>query len=316
MNTSFGVASRADSVTPESAPPTTTTTTTFRAVPGTVIKDGEYTTSNGPQTPQNLSSPPHQNAKSRSGSPFNVRIVPRRFAECPMSDLTVLVSSMMQELVTINDALPFNPDQLTRFHSRSSPGISIKDYLVRIIKFCTLEKSIVLSMIYFIDLLCTTYATFNINSLTVHRFMITAAMVASKGLCDSFCTNSHYARVGGLSKAEINLLEVEFLTRVDYRIVPTLELLDQYYDRMVSRLEGTYAYPPLSASSKQHHSIKHSIKEAALSFSKFVLPSEVAKREKAKSSSKRRQWGEDTKEEQDPVKHAIPGSPKRPKSSP
>lgn len=269
----------------------------------------------GPQTPQNLTSPPPPTG-SRSGSPFNVKIVPRNFVDCSMADITVLVSSMMQELVTINDALPFNSDQLTRFHSRSPPGISIKDYLIRIIKFCSLEKSIVLSMIYFIDLLCTTYSTFNINSLTVHRFMITAAMVASKGLCDSFCTNSHYARVGGLSKPELNLLEVEFLTRVDYRIVPTLELLDQYYDRMVCRLEGTYAYPPVVSSNKQLHSIKHSLKEAAVSFSKFVLPSELAKREKAnKSSSKRRQAVDTIESKQIMVQGSI-GSPKRPKSTP
>ncbi|CAN6661683.1 hypothetical protein TRVA0_033S01222 [Trichomonascus vanleenenianus] len=184
----------------------------------------------------------NNNNAGGAGSPVGIKTVPRDFFQCPIGDLVVLVTSMLQELVELNDALPFDAENLTRFHSRSPPGISLYDYVVRIVKFCSLEKSILLSIIYFIDLLCTTYTTFSINSLTVHRFLITAAMVGTKGLCDSFCTNSYYARVGGLSKVELNLLEVEFLVRVDYRIVPTRECLNQYYENMVSRLDGRYKF--------------------------------------------------------------------------
>uniref|UniRef100_A0A060SWN8 ARAD1A06688p n=1 Tax=Blastobotrys adeninivorans TaxID=409370 RepID=A0A060SWN8_BLAAD len=191
------------------------------------------------------STPPTSEATTASNTPGPqdaVTVVPKDYFQCSLSHLVTLVASMIQELVTLNDALPFDPESLTRFHSRSVPQISVHDYLVRIVKFCSLEKSILLTMIAFIDLLCTSYQTFNINSLTVHRFMITAAMVGSKGLCDSFCTNTHYAKVGGLSLEELNLLEVEFLSRVDYRIVPRVQLLDQYYQRMVARLEGTFEF--------------------------------------------------------------------------
>lgn len=167
-------------------------------------------------------------------------LLPQSFFDCPIEHLIILVSSMLEELVSVNDALPFDPAQLTRFHSRSPPGISIKDYLIRIVRFCSLEKSILLTVIYYIDFLCRTFQTFNINSLTVHRFLITTCMVGSKGLCDSFRTNGHYARVGGISKAELNLLEVEFLVRVDYRIVPRVEVLSRYYERMVMRMNSVY----------------------------------------------------------------------------
>lgn len=171
--------------------------------------------------------------------------LPRNFFDCSTSDIIVLVSSMLQELVVLNDALPFDPQNLTRFHSRSQPPISILDYLVRIAKFCSLEKSIILAMIYYIDLLCTTYKTFNINSLTIHRFLITSAMVASKGLCDTFCTNTYYAKVGGLPRAELNLLEVEFLIRVNYRIVPPADRLNQYFESMVKRMSNKYTFQDL-----------------------------------------------------------------------
>jgi len=94
-----------------------------------------------------------------------------------------------------------------------------------------------LSMIYFIDKLCAEYPAFTINSLTVHRFLITAATVAAKGLSDSFWTNSTYARVGGLTIKELALLELEFLHKIDWRIVPTPESLVDYYNSLVERSE-------------------------------------------------------------------------------
>jgi len=93
-------------------------------------------------------------------------------------------------------------------------------------------------MVYYIDRLCALYPAFTISSLTVHRFLITSATVASKGLSDSFWTNNTYARVGGVSLKELALLELEFLWRVEWRIVPKPEVLVDYYRSLVERSEG------------------------------------------------------------------------------
>lgn len=82
------------------------------------------------------------------------------------------------------------------------------------------------------------YPEFTINTLTVHRFLITAATVAAKGLSDSFWNNTTYARVGGVRVAELKLLELEFLYRVDWKIVPNPEVLVQYYKGLVERTPG------------------------------------------------------------------------------
>ncbi|KAK9481141.1 cyclin-domain-containing protein, partial [Lipomyces japonicus] len=168
-------------------------------------------------------------------------LLPQNFFKCKVLDLIALISSMLSELIALNDALPLVSSQLTRFHSRAPPLISHKDYLARLTRFCSLEKSTLLSIVFYIDLLCAAFPSFTVNSLTVHRFLITAATVASKGLCDSFCTNTHYARVGGISVAELNMLEVEFLVRVNWRVVPAVKTLEEYYMRMISRMADTYA---------------------------------------------------------------------------
>jgi len=93
-------------------------------------------------------------------------------------------------------------------------------------------------MVYYIDRLCVLYPIFTISSLTVHRFLITAATVAAKGLSDSFWTNTTYARVGGISVKELALLELDFLQRMDWKIIPPADILNSYYSNLVERADG------------------------------------------------------------------------------
>lgn len=142
------------------------------------------------------------------------------------------------ELIRLNDRIPLRDGRLTRFHSRAPPGISVSDYLQRLIKHATLSPPILLSMVWYIDRLCQLYPAFTINSLTVHRFLITAATVAAKGLSDSFWTNPIYAKIGGIPVSELATLELEFLEKVQWKIVPQPEVLEEYYTSLVDRMEG------------------------------------------------------------------------------
>ena len=114
----------------------------------------------------------------------------------------------------------------------------MSDYLQRLIQHATLSPPILLSMVYYIDRLCTLYPAFTINSLTVHRFLITAATVAAKGLSDSFWTNPTYAQIGGIPVSELATLELELLQRVQWKIVPKPEVLEEYYSSLVDRTDG------------------------------------------------------------------------------
>lgn len=155
-------------------------------------------------------------------SKMSSRKLPRDFLKCPKNDLIILISRMLVSLISINDTLPANlsSDSLTRFHSRAPPNISIYEYLLRLSHYSSLENSMLLISIYYIDLLSNNYKNFNLNSLTVHRFLLTSTTIAAKGLCDYFCTNRHYAKVGGVNLNELNFLEMEFLERVGWRIIP------------------------------------------------------------------------------------------------
>ncbi|KAI1311687.1 cyclin-domain-containing protein [Xylaria venustula] len=175
------------------------------------------------------------------------KVLPSRYELCDVEDMVVLIANMIGELIETNDSLAMKSGNLTRFHSRTAPGISVLDYLQRLAKHATLTPPLLLSMVYYIDRLCALYTDFTINTLTVHRFLITAATVAGKGLSDSFWNNSFYARVGGVKVAELKLLELEFLYRVDWRIVPVPEVLEAYYKGLVDRCGGYVIQEDLEA---------------------------------------------------------------------
>lgn len=169
--------------------------------------------------------------------------MPRQYETCNPKDLGVLIANMLMELIRLNDQIPLRDGRLTRFHSRAPPGISVADYLQRLIQHATLSPPIMLSMVYYIDRLCAEYPPFTINSLTVHRFLITAVTVAAKGLSDSFWTNPTYARIGGIPVSELATLELEFLQKVGWKIVPKPETLVDYYNSLVERTDGFQLEP-------------------------------------------------------------------------
>ncbi|KAL4267010.1 Cyclin PHO80-like protein [Pleurotus pulmonarius] len=167
--------------------------------------------------------------------------LPASFEDADMDYLAQLIADMLERLMVHNDRIPLLPESLTRFHSRSAPNISVLDYLRRIIRFTNVEKSCLLLTLHYVDQICARTPLFTLSSLTCHRFVIAAIAVSSKGLCDTFCTNSLYAKVGGISLSELNLLEREFLSAIDWRLTCTREVLQEYYINLVrTHSSGTF----------------------------------------------------------------------------
>ncbi|KAJ3709390.1 cyclin-domain-containing protein [Lentinula raphanica] len=153
--------------------------------------------------------------------------LPPAFEDVPMDDLVELIADMLERLMSHNDRIPLQPESLTRFHSRSAPGISILDYLKRIVRFTKVEvftEACLLITLHYIDQICARVPLFTLSSLTCHRFIIAAVTVSSKGLCDVFC---------GISVGELNTLEREFLRMIEWTITCTRELLQEYYINLV-----------------------------------------------------------------------------------
>ncbi|KAG1753027.1 cyclin-domain-containing protein [Suillus lakei] len=159
--------------------------------------------------------------------------LPAAFEVAEIDNLALLIANMLERLIAHNDKIPLLPESLTRFHSRTVPNISVLDYLRRIIKWTKVEKSCLLLTLHYVDQICARMPLFTLSSLTCHRFIIASITVCSKGLCDSFCTNALYARVGGIPVTELNVLEREFLRVIDWRLMCTREVLQEYYINLI-----------------------------------------------------------------------------------
>ncbi|KAK9765262.1 Pho80p cyclin [Basidiobolus ranarum] len=161
--------------------------------------------------------------------------VPKAFYLADTGHLTHLIADMFNRLIAHNDQIPLTPSNLTRFHSRTPPAISVYEYLKRIVRYASVEKPCLIMLIVYIDRISELHRSFVISSLTVHRFLITAIVAASKNLCDAYCTNTHYAKVGGITTQEINALELEFLFFINWRLYCSPETLQQYYTNLVDQ---------------------------------------------------------------------------------
>ena len=62
--------------------------------------------------------------------------------------------------------------------------------------------------------------------------MITAIIVAIKYQDDEYYKNEFYAKVGGISRAELNTLESEFLRMLDFRVHVTWDEFANYREKL------------------------------------------------------------------------------------
>lgn len=207
---------------------------TKKSTPNKTTKTLLHKSSTSPTSP-----PPPIKKKSK-----NRIIVPNEFINCDLDIIITLINRMLISLIKLNDnninnnnntTIINNPTPPTRFHSKTPPAISIFSYINRLTKFNNLKSSGLITMIYYIDILSYMYPHFQLNSWTIHRFLLVATMISQKAMEDYFYTNDHYAKVGGVSLEELNCLELDFLKRIDWRTIPinNPNVQQLYYNKLV-----------------------------------------------------------------------------------
>merc|ERR1719384_645936 len=150
---------------------------------------------------------------------------------------------------------------MSKFHALRPPPISIQDYLERIAKYsCCSEECFVLALIY-IDRLIQQNPEFLVNSLNVHRIIITSVMLAAKFFDDHYYNNAYYGKVGGVSTSEVNSLEIEFLFMVNFNLFVTTDEYDVYNQRLMTHAvahANVNEVPPIQSATKRDGAVKES----------------------------------------------------------
>lgn len=158
--------------------------------------------------------------------------------------MLLALSSLLDEMCARNDcaqALSCTV-RLTKFHSIARPGISIFDYLGRIRRYsCCSDACFIVALIY-MDA-AQNRSGLVVDSLNVHRLLITCIMVASKFFDDKCQRNSVYSQIGGLEVTELNQLEVELLNSLGFSLDVNPDQFKLYEGALVSRFLKEQAAP-------------------------------------------------------------------------
>ncbi|XP_022158574.1 cyclin-U2-1-like [Momordica charantia] len=114
------------------------------------------------------------------------------------------------------------------FDSGEAPDMSIQSYLERIFCYTRAGPSVYVVAYVYIDRFCQLNPEFRITLRNVHRLLITTIMVASKYVEDMNYRNSYFARVGGLTRKEMNQLELDFLFMMGFKCHVNVSVFESY----------------------------------------------------------------------------------------
>ncbi|XP_010546693.1 PREDICTED: cyclin-P3-1 [Tarenaya hassleriana] len=137
-----------------------------------------------------------------------------------------LLASVLEKMILRNKE---KKEEITVFHGTRVPTMSIHHYIERIHKYSGCSPScFVMAFVYIQRYLQRMEGFTLLTSLNVHRLLITSVLVAAKFLDDECYNNAYYAKVGGVSKEEMNRLELTFLFDLDFRLSITRDAFKKY----------------------------------------------------------------------------------------
>lgn len=112
-------------------------------------------------------------------------------------------------------------------------SISIEDYFERLCKYSKINSSTKILVLIYIDRLCNLYKV-KLSFYNIHKLLLASMLVASKYNEDENYFIWIYAKIGGVTKAELSNLEYHFLSLLNFNLFVTEELFNKYNDYISS----------------------------------------------------------------------------------
>ncbi|GER46562.1 cyclin family protein [Striga asiatica] len=158
------------------------------------------------------------------------------------------LSSLLQRVAETNDVFgSYGARKISIFHGLTRPTISIKSYLERIFKYANCSPSCYVVAYIYLDRFARKQPLMPINSFNVHRLLIASVLISAKFMDDIYYNNAYYAKVGGISTAEMNLLEVDFLFGLSFELNVSTATFHHYFGylqrEILLELPPIYAVP-------------------------------------------------------------------------
>ena len=149
------------------------------------------------------------------------------------------ISDLLKNICEENKSIEFNNENITinkkikLFMLKKIPSITIRDYLLRLSKYSKISESTLIFILIYIDRLCQKYK-FKINYFNIYKLILTSMVIAIKYNEDEFYCTEFYAKLGGISKVELNFMEYEFINLIKFNLFVKEELYFKYHDLLLN----------------------------------------------------------------------------------
>lgn len=136
------------------------------------------------------------------------------------------ISEILQDLIEENSYRK-NKVQKNNFFMKNPPNMSFLNFMKRLVKYLKPENSTLINTLIYIDRLLSSSNSIRnkefkeslfLTENNVYKIFLTSLVCAMKFNEDYCDSNIFFAKVGGLSTFELNLLERDFLNLMDYRL--------------------------------------------------------------------------------------------------
>ena len=148
----------------------------------------------------------------------------------PKNPLVIFVQILLhilsenKKLSNYYQKIELNKDGHFTFKMR--PGISLFDFLQRIIKYVKIEFSTLIIAMIYIDRICKEKVF--LNEFNIHRIMLISIYMAYMYNEDCVFDNKFLALVSGLSKTEMVTLEEDFLDLIEFNLFVSEDTFEKY----------------------------------------------------------------------------------------
>lgn len=190
------------------------------------------------------------NTKTSDNSPLNELCSNNNFKNLKKDDLLEknnakesevikLINNIIIEIIEDNqkelkeNKIPSLPK--TVFFMKNLPNIKFLDYLKRINKYLKPQASSLIIALIYVDRICSekTNKIVLIDN-NIFKLFLTATILAIKYNEDFYDDNAYFAKVGGITLNEINILEKEFLDLINFRLFVSVEIFTKYNNYLIN----------------------------------------------------------------------------------
>ena len=179
------------------------------------------------ESQENFSSP--STVSSYHGSP-NSQLQTKNSIQNELNIDFIFAKSLLN-ILSINKKSPDYYEKIKsnkdfHFTVLMQPGLSLLNYLRRILHFLKLDFSTLIIAMIYIDRICKEKVF--LNEFNIHRIMIIAIYIAYSYNEDKTYDNNYLSLVSGMSKNEILTLEEDFLELIEFKLFVNDEVYHQY----------------------------------------------------------------------------------------